>query len=133
MQTETAQTSAAHRTALQGLLALNGNLPLTFDADTYPRMEELNDANALYDEVMATDAALLEADANARAAEQELKVNRQSWLPKLEVGYRRNTSLDEKKFPSLFQPQEDPHRPCPSRECPSGCRRCPPESGIGGA
>ena len=45
---------------------------------------------------MATDAALLEADANARAAEQELKVNRQSWLPKLEVGYRRNTSLDEK-------------------------------------
>lgn len=96
VQTETAQTSAAHRTALQGLLALNGNLPLTFDADTYPRMEELNDANALYDEVMATDAALLEADANARAAEQELKVNRQSWLPKLEVGYRRNTSLDEK-------------------------------------
>ena len=96
VQTETAQTSAAHRTALQGLLALNGNLPLTFDADTYPRMEEPNDANALYDEVMATDAALLEADANARAAEQELKVNRQSWLPKLEVGYRRNTSLDEK-------------------------------------
>ena len=96
VQTETAQTSAAHRTALQGLLALNGNLPLTFDADTYPRMEELNDVNALYDEVMATDAALLEADANARAAEQELKVNRQSWLPKLEVGYRRNTSLDEK-------------------------------------
>ena len=96
VQTETAQTDAAHRTALQGLLALNGNLPLSFDVDTYPRVEELNDVNALYDEVMATDAALLEADANARAAEQELKVNRQSWLPKLEVGYRRNTSLDEK-------------------------------------
>ena len=96
VQTETAQTDAAHRTALQGLLALNGNLPLSFDVDTYPRVEELNDVNTFYDEVMATDAALLEADANARAAEQELKVNRQSWLPKLEVGYRRNTSLDEK-------------------------------------
>ena len=90
------KTDAAHRTALQGLLALNGNLPLSFDVDTYPRVEELNDVNTFYDEVMATDAALLEADANARAAEQELKVNRQSWLPKLEVGYRRNTSLDEK-------------------------------------
>ena len=45
---------------------------------------------------MSTDATLLVADANVRAAEKELKVNRQSWLPKFEVGYRRNTSLDEK-------------------------------------
>ena len=141
VQTETAQTSAAHRTArtaLQGLLALNGNLPFTFDADTYPRMEEPNDANALYDEVMATDAALLEADANARAAEQELKVNRQSWLPKLEVGYRRNTSLDEKSngflvggsFP-LFSNRKKTR--IARAQAVSGGRRCSPESGIGGA
>ena len=96
VQTEVAQNNAAHRTALQQLLAMNGNLPLEFSADEYPRMEELNDYNALYDEVMSTDATLLAADANARAAEKELKVNRQSWLPKIEVGYRRNTSLDEK-------------------------------------
>ena len=48
------------------------------------------------DEVMLTDAGLLAADADAQAAQEELKVNRQSWLPKIEVGYRRNTSLDEK-------------------------------------
>lgn len=96
VQTEVAQNNAAHRTALQQLLAMNGNLPLEFSADEYPRVEELNDYNALYDEVMSTDATLLAADANARAAEKELKVNRQSWLPKIEVGYRRNTSLDEK-------------------------------------
>lgn len=96
VQTEVAQNNAAHRTALQQLLAMNGNMPLEFTADTYPYVEELKDCNAFYDEVMATDAGLLAADADARAAEKELKVNRQSWLPKIEVGYRRNTSLDEK-------------------------------------
>ena len=96
IQTEAAQNNAAHRTALQQLLAMNGNMPLTFSSDTYPELPELNDYNALYDEVMATDAELLAADANAQAARKELKVHRQSWLPKIEVGYRRNTSLDEK-------------------------------------
>lgn len=96
IQAEVAQNNAAHRTALQQLLAMNGNMPLTFSADTYPQIPAPDDYNALYDEVMSTDAGLLAADANAQAAEQELKVNRQSWLPKIEVGYRRNTSLDEK-------------------------------------
>ena len=36
------------------------------------------------------------ADASARAAEKNVSVQRQNWLPKLEVGYRRNTSIDEK-------------------------------------
>lgn len=96
VQTEVAQNNAAYRTALQQLLAMNGNLPLEFSEDTYPEIPELNDYNALYDEVMSTDAELLAADANAQATEKALKVNRQSWLPKIEVGYRRNTSLDEK-------------------------------------
>ena len=61
-----------------------------------PQVEALKDYNALYDEVMATDATLLAADAAARAAEKNISVSRQSWLPKLEIGYRRNTSLDEK-------------------------------------
>lgn len=96
IQTEVAQNNAAHRTALQQLLAMNGNMPLTFSSDTYPELPALNDYNALYDEIMSSDAELLAADANAQAARKELKVNRQNWLPKIEVGYRRNTSLDEK-------------------------------------
>ena len=96
VRTEAAQNNAAHRTALQQLLAMNGNMPLRFSSDTYPDVQELKDYNALYDEVMLTDAGLLAADADAQAAQEELKVNRQSWLPKIEVGYRRNTSLDEK-------------------------------------
>ena len=96
VQTEVTQNNAAHRTALQSLLAMNGNLPLEFTADTYPQIEKIEDYNALYDEIMLTDADLLASDAAARAAAKEVSVNKQNWLPKLSVGYRRNTSLDEK-------------------------------------
>ena len=96
VQTEVAQNAAAHRSALQQLLAMNGNLPLEFACSSYPVLTPVTSYSALYDEVMATDASLLEADATARAADKELSVNRQNWLPKLEVAYRRNTALGEK-------------------------------------
>ena len=96
VQTEVAQNNAAHRTALQKLLAMNGNLPIEFSASEYPQTKAPADYNELYDEVVATDATLQMADASARAAEKNVSVQRQNWLPKLEVGYRRNTSIDEK-------------------------------------
>lgn len=96
VQTEVAQNAAAHRNTLQQLLAMNGNLPLEFACSSYPVLTPVTSYSALYDEVMTTDATLLEADATARAADKELSVNRQNWLPKLEVAYRRNTSLGEK-------------------------------------
>lgn len=96
VQTEVTQNAAAHRNALQQLLAMNGNLPLEFACSSYPVLTPVTSYSALYDEVMTTDATLLEADATARAADKELSVNRQNWLPKLEVAYRRNTSLGEK-------------------------------------
>ena len=96
VQTEVAQNNAAHRTALQKLLAMNGNLPIEFSASEYPQAKAPADYNELYDEVVATDATLQMADALARAAEKNVSVQRQNWLPKLEVGYRRNTSIDEK-------------------------------------
>lgn len=96
VQTEVAQNNAAHRTALQKLLVMNGNLPIEFSASEYPQAKAPAYYNELYDEVVATDATLQMADASARAAEKNVSVQRQNWLPKLEVGYRRNTSIDEK-------------------------------------
>lgn len=96
VQTEVAQNNAAHRTALQKLLAMNGNLPIEFSASEYPQTKAPAGYDELYDEVVATDANLQMADASARAAEKNVSVQRQNWLPKLEVGYRRNTSIDEK-------------------------------------
>lgn len=91
VQTEVAQNSAAHRTALQSLLAMNGNMPLEFAETTYPRVQEINDYDILRDEVIASDLDLQAASAATRAAEKQISVNRQGWLPKLEVGFRRNT------------------------------------------
>ena len=96
VQTEAAQNAAAHRTALQQLLAMNGNQPLEFDETSYPNVPPVADYNTLYDEVIASDVALQTADAQVRAAEKEVSVNKQNWLPSIEVGYRRNTSMGEK-------------------------------------
>ena len=96
VQTEVARNNAAHRTALQQLMAMNANLPLEFSELNYPKVETVRDLNQLYDEVMATDANLQAAEASVRAAEKAVSVNKQQWIPKFEVGYRRNTSLNEK-------------------------------------
>lgn len=91
---EVAENRAAHRTALQSLLAMNGNLPLEFEASDYPQVRELTDYNRVYDEVMSADCNLQSADAYTRAAEKQVSVERQNWLPKLEAGFRRNTESE---------------------------------------
>lgn len=91
VQTEVTRNSAAHRTALQSLLAMNGNMPLEFAETTYPSLQEISDYNTLRDMVMASDLDLQAAAAATRAAEKQVSVDSQGWLPKLEVGFRRNT------------------------------------------
>lgn len=91
VQAEVSQNRAAYRTALQSLLAMNGNQPLECADMTYPEVKELKDYNALRDEVMPSDLELLSAAAAVRAAEKQVSVDRQGWLPRLEVGFRRNT------------------------------------------
>ncbi len=95
VQTEVARNNAAHRTALQQLIAMNANLPLDFSEMTYPSVEPVRDFNQLYDEVMANDAELKAAMSAVQVAQKNVSVNKQQWIPKFEVGYRRNTSLDE--------------------------------------
>ena len=91
VQTEVAQNHASHRNALQSLLAMNGNMPVEFSDSTYPEVKEILDYNQLRDEVVASDYSLQAAVAFTRAAEKQVSVNKQNWLPKLEAGFRRNT------------------------------------------
>ena len=91
VQTEVAQNNASHRTALQSLLAMNGNMPIVFMQDTYPEVKEILDYSQLRDEVVASDYSLQAAVAYTRAAEKQISVDKQNWLPKLEAGFRRNT------------------------------------------
>ena len=91
VQTEVAQNNASHRTALQSLLAMNGNMPIVFMQDTYSEVKEILDYSQLRDEVVASDYSLQAAVAYTRAAEKQVSVDKQNWLPKLEAGFRRNT------------------------------------------
>lgn len=91
VQTEVTQNETAHQTALQSLLALNGNMPLEFDQKDYPVSQDVVDYEALYDKAVASELTLRSARADVLASEQNVKVNKQNWLPKFEVGYRRNT------------------------------------------
>ena len=95
VQTEVARNNAAHRTALQQLLAMNANMPLEFAAVDYPQVQPVRDYNQLYDEVRSSDADLQAAMTAVRAAEKNVSLNKQQWIPKFEVGYRRNTSVNE--------------------------------------
>ena len=94
VQTEVAQNHAAHRAALQSLLAMNGNLPLEFTETQYPEVKEILDFNTLRDEVMASDLDLQALSLATKAAEKQVSVNKQDWLPKLEAGFRRNTDSE---------------------------------------
>ena len=91
VQTEVAQNHASHRNTLQSLLGMNGNLPLEFSETHYPQVKEISDFNVLRDEVMASDKNLQALDFAKRAAEKQVSVDKQNWLPKLEAGFRRNT------------------------------------------
>ena len=94
VQTEVAQNHASHRNALQSLLAMNGNMPLEFAETQYPEVKEILDFNTLRDEVIASDLDLQALSFATQAAEKQVSVNKQDWLPKLEAGFRRNTDTE---------------------------------------
>ena len=94
VQTEVAQNHASHRNALQSLLAMNGNMPLEFAESNYPEIKEILDFNTLRDEVIASDLDLQALSFATKAAEKQVSVNKQDWLPKLEAGFRRNTDTE---------------------------------------
>lgn len=93
LETELVQADTKHANALQQLQALNGGLPIEVNMNEYPAVPADNDLT-MYEKAVATDWNVRTAQASILAAEQEVKVNKQSWIPKLEIGYRRNTDGD---------------------------------------
>ncbi len=93
MAIRTAETANAQArdAALQALRALNGGQPVTFDARQYPPAPVAADPDTLLARLLRSDAALRAAEATVSARRQDVKVSRQSWMPRLELGYRRNT------------------------------------------
>ncbi len=96
LRTELADNAAAHRAALQKLLAMNGNVYIgQMVAGDYPSVPLLPDYETLRDELIPLNKELLQADATIQVAKKQVTVNKQGWLPHLQVGYRRNTAPTE--------------------------------------
>ena len=72
---------------------MNGGQEIIFEAEEFPLTEDLSDSEAIIEEYLSMDASIIAAENTAEAARQEVSVNRQGWIPRLEVGYRRNTAI----------------------------------------
>lgn len=91
VKTETSLNETALRNKLQELNTLNGNIPIVFEENQYPAVAFPSDYQMLKSEVMAADRTLLALGSESLAARKQITVNKSQWLPKLELGYRRNT------------------------------------------
>ncbi len=95
LRTQIADNEAARIAALGSLKAFNAGEEIVFTLCEYPSADAIVSYDTFYQEIMEQDAELLTAQANVEVAAQDVKVNRQNWVPEIEVGYRRNTAIDE--------------------------------------
>lgn len=89
------ELQAALKAALSQLAAMNGNQPIGFNCSEYPELPLLPDDAALAEQYLAENKDIIAAEAQAKTTQQNISVSKQNSLPKLTVGYRRNTNLDE--------------------------------------
>lgn len=90
LTTELTQAETARAEALNKLTALNGGKLIELKTAEYPALPA-ESAAAMYDKAVSSDITVMAAQAAVKAAEQDVKVNKKSWIPKFEIGYRRNT------------------------------------------
>ena len=91
VKTEASLNETALRNKQQELNTLNGNIPVVFEENQYPAIPFPSDYQMLKSEVMATDRTLMALGNESLVARKQIAVNKSQWLPKLELGYRRNT------------------------------------------
>lgn len=94
LHADIAKNDAARQRVYQELLILNGNQPLLLEHLAYPLVMTKFNADSLCTHLLQTDAEVLAAKGYGEAAQQQLNVNKNSWLPRLTIGYRRNTEGD---------------------------------------
>ena len=73
------------------LIILNGSILFQTEQLTYPAIVLPTDYAEIKDDVLNGELALAALEQESRVGHNLLKVAQESWLPKLEIGYRRNT------------------------------------------
>lgn len=105
VRTESRMNATALNNKLKELTTLNGNQPLTPGRphpDALPTAQALHltdypvvplpaDFRPLVAELLAEDPSLQSLQSESSAARKQISASKQGWLPKLELGYRRNT------------------------------------------
>lgn len=91
VKTEANLNESALQNKLHELRALNGDIPVTFEQSEYPATILSSDYEQLRQEVLSTDYELAALLQESEAANKQVSINKAQWLPKLELGYRRNT------------------------------------------
>lgn len=100
VRTEARMNETTLNNKLKELTALNGNQPLTIGnrptaeaigTMEYPAAPLPTDFRQVCDELLTADPALQSLSDESLAARKQISVSKQGWLPKLELGYRRNT------------------------------------------
>ena len=98
VRTEFRANQTALDNAWKSLLALNGDQSLQDNElssfrsiNDYPLPLLPNNYEQLRSEVLAADQTLLSLSSESAAARKQISASKQGWLPKLELGYRRNT------------------------------------------
>lgn len=91
VRTEASLNETALRNKLQELNALNGNTPVVFEESQYTLTPFPSDYQMLKSEMMTSDRTLKAFGNESLVARKQIDVNKSQWLPKLELGYRRNT------------------------------------------
>lgn len=98
VRTEFRTSATALDNAWKSLHALNSDRPLIENAQSsrrlisdYPLPLLPTDYELLRAEVLAVDPTLLSLNSESAAARKQISASKQGWLPKLELGYRRNT------------------------------------------
>ena len=92
---ELSRNATARTTVAESLRAMNGDKSVSLEGAGYPVMPSIGSFDEFREKMMADELELQVSLSDERTAAQQVKVNAQNWLPKLEVGYRRNTDLDE--------------------------------------
>lgn len=69
---------------------MNGGEAIECTDTLYPTLPA-DGGEAMYARAVSADLSVMAAQAATKAAGQDVKVNQQGWIPKIEIGYRRNT------------------------------------------
>ncbi len=95
LEADLARNEASCRALIDELTVLNGGIALSIDSIGYPAEELLPPFETLRSRLLDADPTLAEARSEIAAARQGEAISRQSWLPSINAGYRRNAAPGE--------------------------------------